>query len=235
MAVEVLIYRERPSRGDGPPVDAPPQDAKPLREEAERAVARSFELVDDLVQLAESSHLDLFRLVELIKASLLGGPSKVARPDSHAMSRAEADALKRSGTDPDLVSGQPLASSATRARLDLEVAQAMSVAETAALLDRSQVRVRQRLSEHSLLGFRVGNTWKVLRFQFDEGSELPGWDSIMSVLPQDVHPLVVRHFLDTPIPELRVNERSLSPREWLRSGAPLDPVLNLAAGLHEVP
>jgi hypothetical protein len=114
-------------------------------------------------------------------------------------------------------------------------ASALTVREVAEMLGRSEVRVRQRLADHSLLGVRAGNAWRVPAFQFESGAELPGWDRVMAALPRDVHPLTVARFLDRRHPDLDLDGQPTSPRAWLRAGADPRAVVEIAAGLHTLP
>ena len=46
-------------------------------------------------------------------------------------------------------------------------------------------------------------------------------------LPAGLHPTAIAGFLRTPQTELQVDGRPLSVLEWLRSGGPVEPVLQL--------
>jgi hypothetical protein len=74
----------------------------------------------------------------------------------------------------------------------------------AEILGKTEGRVRQRLTDHTLLGVRTGGAWRIPGFQFDDDTELSGWDRVMSALPHDVHPLTVARFHDTPHVDLDV-------------------------------
>lgn len=95
---------------------------------------------------------------------------------------------------------------------------ALTTAETARRLGVSEMRVRQRLAQHTLLGINTSKGWRIPSFQFTLRGELPGWGRVARQLPADVSPVELLSWLELPNPELRAGARELSPREWLASG-----------------
>ncbi len=114
------------------------------------------------------------------------------------------------------------------------LATSLSVAETAALLGVQSSRVRQRLAARTLYGIKEPGGWRVPRFQFDGPNLLPGIARVLPRLDPGIHPVAVYNWFTTPDPDLVVGDDEdiqVSPREWLRSGRPAQPVADLASAL----
>jgi len=94
-------------------------------------------------------------------------------------------------------------------------------------------RVRQRLSEGTLYGVKVGDEWRLPAFQFLEKEPVPGIERVLPRLPERLSLVAVHRWFHTPNPDLQLPEpaRPLSPMEWLRAGQDPEPVAELAAGL----
>jgi excisionase family DNA binding protein len=107
----------------------------------------------------------------------------------------------------------------------------LSVEEAATLLGVSPSRVRHRVSERSLYGFKTGNRLRLPAWQFDESSPLPGLRTVLAAFPEELHPLEIAGFMDNPASELDVDDRSLPPRAWLISGGDPAVVADLVSGL----
>jgi hypothetical protein len=107
------------------------------------------------------------------------------------------------------------------------------VAAVATRLGVDPTRVRQRLRERTLYGLRgESRTWRLPRFQFDDaGHEVPHIGQVLRVLPPGLHPRAVEGFLNSPKPELMSDGEPHTPRDWLLSGGPADPVVALATSL----
>jgi len=101
----------------------------------------------------------------------------------------------------------------------------------------SPARIRQRLNSapRSLVGVRIGNTWRVPLFQFDgRGSLLPGIERVVEAIDPEVHVLAVqRWFLGehVDLADGEDEERRLSPRDWLRLGRTPERLVELAREL----
>lgn len=107
----------------------------------------------------------------------------------------------------------------------------LSVEEAATLLGISPSRVRHRVSEHSLYGFKTGNRLRLPAWQFDGDGPLPGMRTVLASLPDELHPLEIAGFMDNPAGGLDVADRSLSPRAWLISAGDPAVVAGLARQL----
>lgn len=153
-----------------------------------------------------------------------------------AFSDAEKQALIEGGFDlePDLEGRDPVAETAADYAALLKTA--LTTAQAAERLGVDPSRIRQRLTEAppTLFGIRVGNVWRLPRFQFDARGLVPGFDRVAAGLPVGVHPLSVYRWFTTPDPDLPADqdeEDCLSPRDWLRQGRPIGPVVEHASNL----
>jgi hypothetical protein len=159
------------------------------------------------------------------------------RPDSRAdLTRAEAAALEQGGfvlTDEAGVE-DPLAQ--TVAEYAALLKSSLSTAEAAKRLGVDPSRIRQRLTSEppTLYGVRIGASWYIPEFQFDGDRLVQGIGEVVSHLGPEIHPVAVFRWFTTPNPDLSMDEphgRSLSPRDWLRLGLPVPPVVELATNL----
>jgi hypothetical protein len=109
----------------------------------------------------------------------------------------------------------------------------LSAADVAKLLRVDVSRVRQRLRERSLFGIEYEGSWRLPRFQFERRLVIPGLAQILKSLPPDLFPLDAVDWFVLPDPDLQLDSDTapLSPREWLLSGRPVEPVVTLARDL----
>jgi len=109
----------------------------------------------------------------------------------------------------------------------------LTTATVAARLGVDQSRIRQRLAERTLYGFRQESQWLIPAFQFVQDRLLPGIGEVVSRLEPELHPVTVMRWFLTPQPDLYVEaiDRMLSPRDWLRLGYPTGLLAELAARL----
>lgn len=87
------------------------------------------------------------------------------------------------------------------------------------------------ISGRDVWAVRQGARWVVPAVQFDGDALLPGWSTVARALPAAAHPLEILGFVTTPQPELELDGRPQSVRDWLRSGGSPLAVEPLAAGL----
>jgi hypothetical protein len=91
--------------------------------------------------------------------------------------------------------------------------------------------VRHRLAKHQLLGIRRPRGWLLPAYQFAaDGGLLPGVERVTAALAA-AHPVAVARFFATGQPELVVDRRRLTPREWLEGGGDPTRVAALARTL----
>ena len=112
---------------------------------------------------------------------------------------------------------------------------AIDTSEAAEWLHVKPSRIRQRIGDHTLLAIQgVENNWLLPRFQFDDdGSEIPGMRRVLQSMQEGLHPITINGFLNAPQPDLYSDllQKSLTPKEWLKSGHPVEPVIDLARAL----
>jgi hypothetical protein len=134
------------------------------------------------------------------------------------------DLTPRKARDPD-------PRSETAARFAALLADSEDVAEVAERLGVTRARVRQRALERSLLAIREGDEWRFPRAQFTDGAPIRGLPAVSLALPLDLHPVAVWRFLTESSADLQLDDRAVSPIEWLRSGGAADPVVAVAREL----
>jgi hypothetical protein len=106
--------------------------------------------------------------------------------------------------------------------------------EVASLLGISESRVRQRRLARTLWAIESDGNWAYPAIQFEVNlktgkpdRQIRGLERAFQELPAGRHPTAVAGLLRTPQTELEVDGRDLSILEWLRSGGPIEPVLEL--------
>jgi hypothetical protein len=106
--------------------------------------------------------------------------------------------------------------------------------EAAALLGITESRVRQRRLARTLWAIESDRNWvyPAIQFEIDVKTGKPdrqirGLERVFQALPTELHPTAVAGLLRTPQVELEVDGRPLSILEWLRSGGPVESVLEL--------
>jgi hypothetical protein len=107
---------------------------------------------------------------------------------------------------------------------------------TKAAADRLRVapsRIRQRLTSRppTLYGIRLESGWRIPEFQFQGDDLLQGISEVVSALDSELHPISVYRWFMTPSPDLTVEDRPVSPRDWLRSGQAVAEITSLATDL----
>ncbi len=112
---------------------------------------------------------------------------------------------------------------------------AIDTSEAAEWLHVKPSRIRQRIGDHTLLAIQgVENNWLLPRFQFDdEGCEIPGMRRVLQSMQEGLHPITINGFLNAPQPDLYSDlvQKPLTPKEWLKSGHPVESVIDLAKAL----
>jgi DNA-binding protein Rv2175c, wHTH domain len=124
--------------------------------------------------------------------------------------------------------GDPLVQSVADYMALLETSYTTSEASKQLKVDVS--RVRQRLREGTLFGVEYDGERRLPRFQFERRQVLPGLREVIAALPVGLNPLDVAQWFLAPNPDLEAGEESLSPREWLLRGKPVEAVAALARG-----
>lgn len=107
---------------------------------------------------------------------------------------------------------------------------ALTVTEAAKALGVDDSRIRHRLKEGRLTGWK-DQGWRLPSWQFAGSGVLPGLETVLRALPEDQPALVVAAFMSTPQTDLVINEHPATPRQWLLSGGDPDHVARLIAML----
>ncbi|EHK87052.1 hypothetical protein SZMC14600_12333 [Saccharomonospora azurea SZMC 14600] len=108
---------------------------------------------------------------------------------------------------------------------------ALTVGEAASLLGVDDSRIRHRLKEGRLTGWKAQGGWRLPAWQFTPSGVLPGLDVVLRSVPEDQPALVVAAFMSTPQTELVINGRPATPRQWLLAGGDPEYVAELASVL----
>lgn len=107
---------------------------------------------------------------------------------------------------------------------------ALSVLEAAKALGVDDSRIRHRLKEGRLTGWK-DQGWRLPAWQFTGSGVLPGLEVVLRAIPEDQPALVVAAFMSTPQTDLVINEHPATPRQWLLSGGDPEHVAKLVATL----
>lgn len=126
---------------------------------------------------------------------------------------------------------------------------ARAAGEAAATLNRRQLAERLGLdptgvsrqtvaldlySYRSGAGRPVYPDWQLIDDETrGKDSVLPHLGQVIRALPSGAHPVTVRTFMTTPTPDLQIDGRDASPRDWLIGGGDPNAVAGTAASLGE--
>lgn len=112
-------------------------------------------------------------------------------------------------------------------------ADSLSVEEAAKLLGVNPSRIRQRLGgkPRTLLGMKVGRSWRVFRYQLDGHQLVLNLEKVIAAMPRGRDPVGEHNWLTLPDPDLEVGDRAVSPIEWLRRGHDPEQVIEVARWL----
>lgn len=198
-----------------------------LDELVQAADRRGTRIPDDLHQIVAELH----RLEELMNVPLVDAltvlcellPDVSAPAASKFLTEDQETALRAAGS---FVENMPpadrRATTVTMARTRDLVKTALTVDQAAALLGVTPDRIRRRLTQRTLLGIRVGPTYRLPTFQFTEDRELPGWNRVAPVFPDTAHMTAIAYFMTTQRPDLTDAGEPLSPVQWLYYGSDPD-------------
>jgi excisionase family DNA binding protein len=182
-------------------------------------------IVTSLHEIEQSLGVPMVDVLRVLADNLAAAPSTSV---SRMMTADQEAALRAAGSFVDEM--PPLEERASTTALhrtgDL-LATALSTDEAAVRLGVTAGRVRQRLSNRTLLAVKVGAAHRLPAFQFTDDGELPGWDRVAPAFPSTAHPTAVAWFMQTPHPDLTAAGESLSPSQWLAGGGDIDRVVHL--------
>lgn len=185
--------------------------------------------VDELDQLlAERFNLEREDLLAALKTL------PAIKPGAAALTEDEARLLDAAGFVEDPEAFVEAAADIV-AHTALLINTAYTGPEVAELLGLNDSRIRQRRLAHALWAIDDNGTWVYPTIQFENNpktgkpdKQIRGLDQVFqALLPAGRHPTAVAGFLRSPQTELEVDGRPLSVLEWLRSGGPVEPVLQL--------
>jgi hypothetical protein len=158
----------------------------------------------------------------------LAGERAVQSPP---LTAAEAAVLDEGG----LVEGdrdRPGAFEKSRIEFELLVKESFTLAKAAKILGVNPSRLRQRLAERTLYGFKEERSWRIPTFQFDAKRKklVRGIDHVAPKIRADAHPLAVARWFTKQHQDLVVgdDETPVTPLQWLSGGNSVDVVADLA-------
>ncbi len=111
-------------------------------------------------------------------------------------------------------------------------ADALSVAQAAKVLDKTEGRVRQLVTAGQLATISNGEAgYRLPSWQFNEGRIVPSLSTVLEHVGSSVHPLTLAGFMMRADPDLEVDGMAVSPVQWLVAGGDAESVADLAADL----
>lgn len=171
----------------------------------------AIELASDLAETPEASANGLTSDQESILVEH-GGITRPSRADAASAARVSLRALS--------------------SNLAEQTRTSISVSQAAERLHVDGSRVRHRLRDRALYGFKIGASVRLPVWQFGaDDAPVPGLRAVLAALPSDLHPLEVGGFMSTANPDLTINGEPVSPRDWLEAGGDLTIVCEIAADL----
>jgi len=108
---------------------------------------------------------------------------------------------------------------------------ALTVAGAAERLAVDPSRIRHRLADGRLAGWKDRTGWRLPVWQFTNTDVLPGLDAVLRAVPDDQPPLVVAAFMTTPQADLPLDGAPTTPRDWLLAAGDPARVAAIAATL----
>jgi hypothetical protein len=176
----------------------------------------------------------LAALAQVGTQQLVGGPS----PSAPLTTNESSVLAQHAGVIPEADAAKRLRAR-TAAKSAMLYANALTTAEVAEQTGKSSSRVRHLAQQGGLYSLPVDRRsgLQFPQWQFTEtGQPVPGLAAILQALPDGLHPLQVVGFFTTMAMELSPDgEHGLSPLQWLCGGGDLDPVVELAATVNQVP
>lgn len=155
------------------------------------------------------------------------------KPGAAALTEDEARLLDEAGFTEDPVAFAEAAADIV-AHTALLINTAYTGPEVASLLGINESRVRQRRLAGTLWAIERDGTWvyPVIQFELNPKTGKPdkqirGLEQVLRALPTGMHPTAVAGLLRTPQTDLSIDGQPRSIVEWLRSGGPVAPALQL--------
>jgi len=104
----------------------------------------------------------------------------------------------------------------------------LNTEEAARILGMDAEGIVRRLTDRTLYGVPTKDGWKIPGFQFEDDEPLPGLESVLPLLHDDLHPIAVQNWFTSPNTDLLIRDEEVSPRQWLLSGRDPDDVARIA-------
>lgn len=200
-------------------------------------------LEQDLHTLQQAGIKDIDSLIAAAASFLRAHPRYTSKPVLNALSEQEEDFLIQGGADGvahdihEIREQRADYGSENMTKIASEYALMVSTAyaqrDVAELLGVSTSRIRQRIDSHTLYVINDAGGRVCPGFQFTDSGTLPGLEAVLSAISKTAHPLAVQRFFMTISPDLESELLGsiLSPRDWLLTGHPPEPVILLAREL----
>lgn len=93
---------------------------------------------------------------------------------------------------------------------------ALTVAGAAERIGVDASRIRHRIADGHLMGWKDRGGWRLPVWQFTDDDVLPGLATVLAAVPADQPALVVAAFMTTP--QLDLGDPPTTPRDWLLAG-----------------
>lgn len=152
-------------------------------------------------------------------------------PSAH-FTPAERQALGESGLDlSPLGTGEVDPRARTVAEQAVLRDTALSVSQAADRISVDSSRVRHRIGDGRLIGWKDRGGWRLPAWQFSDDDVLPGLETVLASMPQDQPALVLAKFMTTAQDDLELGDRPVSPRDWLLAGGGARRVADLASAI----
>lgn len=113
------------------------------------------------------------------------------------------------------------------------VAASYTPAQAASMLGVQEDVIRRRITDRTLYSIATEDGRLLPAFQFQEGTELPGWATVAPAFPDDTHVIGVERVLHQTYPDL-VDETydPMTPFAWLTSGRSPQKLADLLTGIY---
>ncbi|HEX6357812.1 DNA-binding protein [Actinophytocola sp.] len=106
---------------------------------------------------------------------------------------------------------------------------ALTVAGVAERIGVDTSRVRHRLSDGQLAGWKDRGGWRLPVWQFTDDDVLPGLATVLAAVPEDQPALVVAAFMTRP--QAALGDPPVAPRDWLLAGGSPERIASLMSML----
>ena len=170
-------------------------------------------------------------LISLLGNAFAAIEAKSVAPHAH-FTETEIDELSKSGLLRSKGADQTSRTSGrTATEFAVIITDSLSVPQVADLLEVDQSRIRQRLTERTLYGIKIGRAWRIPRFQFKDHRQIRGLDQVLPQLPSTLHPVALRRWLSSASSDLELDDESVSPLEWLEATGDAATVVAIAHDL----